>query len=171
MHLNAFIRHARSVRMANLAQLVNVLAPMVTAPDDLLLQSTFHPFELYSATSGPIALDVGWVGDTFTAGDHAGVRYLDVSATLDEERRRVAVYVVNRRLDGPSEVDIRIEQGRFADDVEVHTIHGSAPDARNTFAEPDAVTPATDSVTSGGGSRFVHTLAPHSVTGLIFDVT
>jgi alpha-L-arabinofuranosidase len=48
MHFNAFFRHARTVRMANLAQLVNVIAPMITTTDDLLLQSTFYPFELLS---------------------------------------------------------------------------------------------------------------------------
>ena len=43
MHFNAFFRHARTVRMANLAQLVNVIAPMVTTTNDLLLQSTYYP--------------------------------------------------------------------------------------------------------------------------------
>ena len=171
MHLNAFLRHARSVKMANLAQLVNVIAPMMTSGDDLLLQTTYFPFELYSTTSGPIALDVGWSGDTFSISDHPGIRYLDVSATLDEDQRRVAVYVVNRRLDGPSEVEVRIGSGRFAGDVEVHTIEGPAPAARNTFAEPDIVARSIETVPSGDASTFVHTLAPHSVTGLILSVS
>ena len=72
MHLNAFIRHAASVRMANLAQLVNVIAPMVTTPDDLLLQTTFYPFELYGPTAGPVALDA-WARRHLHGGDHAGV--------------------------------------------------------------------------------------------------
>ena len=67
MHLNAFFRHARSVTMANLAQLVNVIAPMTTTTDDLLLQTTFHPFELYAELAGPVALDVLWGGDTYSA--------------------------------------------------------------------------------------------------------
>ena len=67
MHFNAFFRHARTVRMANLAQLVNVIAPMVTTMDDLLLQSTYYPFELYARTAGPIALDALWSSDTYSA--------------------------------------------------------------------------------------------------------
>ncbi len=118
MHFNAFFRHARSVKMANLAQLVNVIAPMIATTDDLLLQSTFYPFELYARTSGPVALDVAWSSDTYSArridnnfdateahGEHTGVRLLDVSATLDEEAGRVAVYVVNRDLSGPREIE------------------------------------------------------------------
>jgi alpha-L-arabinofuranosidase len=171
MHLNAFLRHARSVKMANLAQLVNVIAPMMTSGDDLLLQSTYFPFELYSTTSGPIALDVGWSGDTFTGGDHTGVRYLDVSATLDEDLRRLAVYIVNRRIDGPTEVEIRLHPGRFGGDVDIHAVEGPAPQARNTFEEPHVVAPSHRKVTSGDGSTFVHTVAPHSVTGLLFTVS
>ncbi len=67
MHLNAFIRHAASVRMANLAQLVNVIAPMITTPDGLLLQTTFYPFELFARTCGDVALDVQWSSETFSA--------------------------------------------------------------------------------------------------------
>ena len=69
MHLNAFIRHAATVRMANLAQLVNVIAPIVTTPDGILLQTIFHPFELFSRTTGSVALDAWWDGDTFSGGD------------------------------------------------------------------------------------------------------
>ena len=130
MHFNAFFRHARTVRMANLAQLVNVIAPMVTTPDDLLLQSTYYPFELYARTAGPIALDAQWSSDTYSARhiesnfvaresrmEHAAVRKIDVSATLDEAARSVSVYVVNRDLDGPRDVEISIAPARPGADV------------------------------------------------------
>ena len=47
MHFNAFIRHAKSVKMANIAQIVNVIAPIMTRPDAMVLQSTFYPFEVF----------------------------------------------------------------------------------------------------------------------------
>ena len=72
MHLNAFVRHAPTVRMANLAQLVNVIAPIVTGPDGVVLQTIFHPFELFSRTTGRIALDAWWDGDTFSGGELQG---------------------------------------------------------------------------------------------------
>ncbi len=68
MHLNAFIRHARTVQMANIAQIVNVIAPIFTNPQGLFLQTIFYPFELYSRTCGQTALDVAWRGDTFSGG-------------------------------------------------------------------------------------------------------
>src|SRR5690606_33032830 len=41
MHLNAFMRHARSIGMTNLAQIVNVIAPIITRPEGMVLQTIF----------------------------------------------------------------------------------------------------------------------------------
>ena len=59
MFLNAFIRHANAIKLANMAQLVNVIAPIYTNPKGLFLQTTFYPMQLYSLENGTIALDVG----------------------------------------------------------------------------------------------------------------
>ena len=47
-YLNGFIRHCRTVRMANFAQLVNVIAPIFTSPEGLFLQTIYHPLRLYA---------------------------------------------------------------------------------------------------------------------------
>jgi alpha-N-arabinofuranosidase len=46
--LNSFIRHADAVKIANLAQIVNVIAPILTRGDDLLIQPTYYPFKMFS---------------------------------------------------------------------------------------------------------------------------
>jgi alpha-L-arabinofuranosidase len=168
MHLNAFIRHAASVRMANLAQLVNVIAPMITTPDGLLLQTTFYPFELFARTCGDVALDVQWSSETFSAGDHTGVRLLDVSASLDEQSRRISVYIVNRDPDGPREVEVNLTDVRPRSDVEVHTITGPAATAINTFDDPTRVATTTRQGSIGSGSTFSTTLPTLSITALVF---
>jgi alpha-L-arabinofuranosidase len=170
LHLNAFIRHAASVRMANLAQLVNVIAPIVTSPDDLVLQTIFYPFELYSGTCGAIALDVQWAGDTFSGGGYSGVRTLDVAATLDMGRRSVSVYAVNRSPGEALEVELSLAGARFTGDVKVNEINGPDIKTSNTFGDPWQVTTAQRTVAPGPGSSFVHTLEPHSVTGFVFTV-
>lgn len=182
MHFNAFFRHARTVRMANLAQLVNVIAPLVTKPDDLLLQTTFFPFELYARTAGPIALDARWSSDTYSARrvesnfvaresamEYTAVRKIDVSATLDEARRRVAVYVVNRGLDGPREVEISIEPARPGGDVEAHTISGPGPGAINTFEDREQVVTIERRLAFGAGSTFTTAVPAHSINAFIFS--
>jgi alpha-N-arabinofuranosidase len=171
MNLNAFIRHAATVRMANLAQLVNVIAPITTSTDGILLQTTFYPFELYSRTCGTIALDAWWHGDTFTGGPHTGVRTLDVSASLAPDARRLSVYVVNRHLTDALDMVLELEQGRIAGTVEVATITGADLKDRNTFARPDAVTTKEQTLEVTPSDRFVYSVPPRSVTGLVFRLT
>jgi alpha-N-arabinofuranosidase len=183
MHFNAFFRHAKSVRMANLAQLVNVIAPMIATPDDLLLQSTHYAFELYAQTAGPIALDASWSSDTYstkriisnfvareTELEHKGVRKLDVSATLDEDARRVSVYVVNRDIDATREVEIRLDGARPGPEVEMHTITGPDAGAVNTFAHRTAVSITSEIAATGPGPTFVAELPALSVSALVFEV-
>ena len=183
MHFNAFFRHARTVRLANLAQLVNVIAPMIATSDDLLLQTTFYPLELYAQTAGPIALDVSWSSDTYspkrilnnfavreTDLQYEGVRKLDVSATLDEDAGRVSVYVVNRDIDDPREVEIAIEPARLSSEVEVHTITGPDAGAVNTFDDRDRVKTHTDTRDLGSGPTFTTTVPALSVTGFVFEI-
>ena len=47
-YLNIFIRHCRTVRIANLAQMVNVIAPIFTSPQGLYRQTIYHPLRLYA---------------------------------------------------------------------------------------------------------------------------
>jgi alpha-N-arabinofuranosidase len=170
MHLNAFIRHARTVRMANLAQLVNVIAPIVTGPDGLVLQSIFHPLEQFRRTTGSVALDAWWDGETFSGGTHQGVRTLDVSASLDPDARRLSVHVVNRDAELPQEVVIELADGCFAGDLRVSMVTGPSLSAANTFAEPDAVTATEESIEVPPSDRYRHSLPPRSVSALVFGI-
>src|SRR5262249_49037681 len=57
-YLNSFIRHSKTVRIANLAQMVNVIAPIFTNKEGLFLQTIYHPLLLFSTHMQGIALDV-----------------------------------------------------------------------------------------------------------------
>lgn len=169
MHFNAFIRHAQTVKMANIAQIVNVIAPIFTRPDALFLQTIFHPFEVYSRTCGSIALDAFWEGDTFSAGGFNGLRTLDVAATLDEENKSLSVYVVNRSEKDALETTITLDSGHFAGPVQAHVINGPDIRAENSFDHPDTVhTCVTDLQVER--NSFVYTFEPHSITVLVSDL-
>jgi alpha-L-arabinofuranosidase len=166
MHFNAFIRHAQTVKMANIAQIVNVIAPIFTNPDGLFLQTIFHPFEVYSCTCGNIAVDAFWEGETFSAGDYSGLRTLDVAATLDEEKKSLSVYVINRSERDALETMITLDSGQFAGPVQVHVINGPDIKAENSFDHPERVgVLKTDLEVDRKG--FVYTFEPHSVTVLV----
>jgi alpha-N-arabinofuranosidase len=169
IQLNAFIRHARAVRMANLAQIVNVIPPITTRKDGLMLESIFYPFEIYSRECGDTALDVFWSGETFEGGGHAGLRVLDVSATLDSKTNRLAVFVVNRSQDKAQETKISLTTGQFAGKVKCFTVNGADIKVINTFDKPDAVRTRKSSLMAKGKS-FTHVFEPHSVTALVFEL-
>lgn len=166
MQLNAFLRHARSVKMANIAQIVNLLAPIVTRTDSLLLQSIFYVFELYSQHAGSSVLDIHWDGETFSAGEHTGLRVLDVTATIDPVKRELAVFAINRSERDAQETTLTLHEGSFAGPVNVHTVNGDSVKAYNSFEQPDRVTVTNSELTATGSSLTV-SLEPHSMTALI----
>ena len=170
MHLNAFIRHAATVRLANLAQLVNVIAPIVTSPDAIVRQTIYHPFALFSRTVGRIALDAWWDGDTFSGGSYTGVRTLDVSASLDPERKQLSVHVVNRDAEAPQDVVIELAAGSFTGDLQITTVTGPGLSAVNTFAHPDSVRATSESREITSADRFHYELPPRSVSALVFGI-
>lgn len=162
MHLNAFIRHAHSVKMANIAQIVNVIAPIFTRPDGLVLQTIFYPFELYSRTCGPVALDIYWQGDTFSE----GVRLLDVAATLDPAQKQLVLYVINRSKDDSIQAEVILDAGSFSGPAQAQIVNGPDIKAENTFDTPDLVKIHQASVPAGG-KTLTYEFEPHSVTSLI----
>lgn len=170
IQLNAFIRHARSVKMANIAQIVNVIAPVFTRPDGLILQTIFFPFEVYSRTCGNLALDPDWEGDTFSGGAYHGIRTLDVSATLDEAKKQLAVYVVNRSQSREMETVLQLMEGHFKGRVIAYTVNGKDIKANNTFASPHNVITRETAVTAHGHT-LNYSFEPHSVTALMVEIS
>jgi len=169
LQMNAFIRHARGVKMANLAQVVNVIAPIMTYEDGLVLQTIFHPFEVYSRDAGPVALDAYWEGDTFQGGDRAGLRVLDVSATLDPLAKQVSVFVVNRSRD-QTEAEIVLQRGALRGEGTVSVVNGPDIKVANTRENPEAVKTVATPI-EASGARLSYVFAPHSVTAMRLPIT
>ncbi len=169
MQLNAFIRHARSVKMANIAQIVNVIAPVFTSRNRLVLQTIFYPFEIYRKTCGRLNLDIRWESDTFTGGKYTGVRYLDVSATVDEAKKQLTVYVVNRSQSQDMATQIQLTSGVFNGQATAYTVNGQNVKSENTFSNPGIVA-SKKSTVKANGSIMTYTFQPHSVTALVFTI-
>jgi alpha-N-arabinofuranosidase len=169
IQLNAFIRHARTVKMANIAQIVNVIAPIFTRSDGLFLQTIYYPFELYSGTCGQVALDAWWEGDTFSGGGYQGLRCLDVTATLDETNKLLTIYVVNRSKSNEAETEIQLSTAEFQGYIDVFSINGPDVNTENTFASPDAVRTKERKITAGS-KVLKFTFERHSVTALTCEI-
>jgi len=168
--LNCIQRHCRTVRMANLAQLVNVIAPMQTSPTGLLLLTTFYPLALYANRSGQVALEVVVQSPRFETKSFADQAYLDVMATTDETKQKVTLAVVNRRKEGDITGAVELAGWRARPGGHAFQITGASPEAMNTFANPQAVVTREVKIETSG-SRFECQFPRHSISWLELEVS
>jgi alpha-N-arabinofuranosidase len=135
--LNSFIRHADCVKIANLAQIVNVIAPILTRGDDLLIQSIYHPFEMFSKRRKGIALRTAVRGPGYQGSRHGGVHYLDCSAILDG--RRLSVFATNRSQDEEMDLTVEVADRSIALPESAELLTGTDAKAANSFDAPDVI--------------------------------
>lgn len=135
--LNSFIRHANVVKIANLAQIVNVIAPILTRGDQMLIQSIFYPFEMFSKRREGVSLKPVLQGPSYTGRTNGITSYIDTSAILSGDR--LHLFVVNRSLieSAPIQVYLADRSILALENAEILT----SPDAKssNSFEQPDIV--------------------------------
>ncbi|MEH0548342.1 alpha-N-arabinofuranosidase [Streptomyces sp. B21-105] len=151
--LIALLRHADRVTAASLAQLVNVIAPIMTEPGGAAWrQTTFYPFAQASAHGRGRVLRVEVDSPTYHTDRFGDVPLLHATAVLDDETGDITVFAVNRGQDTalPLEIDLRGTDARTV--VEHLTLADGDPEAVNTADRPDRVTPhAAAGTTLTGG--------------------
>jgi alpha-N-arabinofuranosidase len=135
--LNSFIRHADVVKIANLAQIVNVIAPILTRGDKILLQSIFHSLVLYAKRREGVALQAVVNGPGYDSPTYGFVHSIDTSAICDEGV--LHVFLVNRSLDESAPVEITAIDIPLKSVLSAEVVSGSSATAVNTFEKPDGV--------------------------------
>jgi alpha-N-arabinofuranosidase len=137
--LNSFVRHADVVKIANIAQIVNVIAPLLTRGDKLLIQPTFYPFEMFSRRRQGTALQLVIDGPGYQGATHGWVNTIDASAILGDGQ--LQVFAVNRSVDEPALLQIALADGAIGALESGEVLYGTDPKAVNTFERPDLVQP------------------------------
>ncbi|WP_255951468.1 arabinosylfuranosidase ArfA [Streptomyces odontomachi] len=140
--LIALLRHADRVRVACLAQLVNVIAPIFTEPGGpAWRQTTFHPFAQAARYGRGRVLDVRVQAPTHHTAKYGEVPLLHATAVQDPASGAVTVFAVNRSQDAALPLDVTLH-GLDVTGVAEHSVLADAdPDAVNTADAPDRVTP------------------------------
>jgi len=143
--LISLLRHADRVTAASQAQLVNVIAPIMTEPGGpAWRQTTFFPFAITSRLARGVALEIKLESDTYATTAYGEVNTVDSAATYDAETGKTAIFLVNRSLDGPTTVTIDVSHlGELAID-EVHTLADDDIHAANTLDDQERVGVATN---------------------------
>jgi alpha-N-arabinofuranosidase len=168
--LNSFVRHADVLKVANIAQIVNVIAPLLTRGDEMLVQSIFYPLEMFSRRRGGVALRLALEGPAYAGKTHGRVGYVDGSAILDGDR--LHVFATNRHPARPAPLRVVLADGELAALAEAELLTGPGPKAANSFEQPDVVrarsfAQAGLGVKMAGGEARVE-LPPLSVAALTF---
>ncbi|MDN5685175.1 MAG: alpha-N-arabinofuranosidase [Brachybacterium sp.] len=150
--LISLLRHSDRVASASLAQLVNVIAPIMTEPGGASWkQTTFHPFALTSRHAAGEVLDVRLDAPTFENRRFGTSSAADAVATWDEGSGALSLFVVNRGADEQLDLDADLSAFGDLELVEAVTLHHEDPYAANTNDAPETVTPAAnDSITLAG---------------------
>lgn len=136
--LNIFIRKSEVVGMANLAQSVNVLSPLMTSKEGITKQTTWFVYELFCKYMKGYLIAAQLTCEEYTGSTkqnfcRATMRtpYLDVSACYDEEEGMANLAVVNRHL----ETNMEVKLGGVSGKVQVFEIYHEDVMATNMGGE------------------------------------
>jgi alpha-N-arabinofuranosidase len=173
--LNAFIRNADIVKMANMAQLVNVIAPIFSNETGMFKQTIYYPLQLFANNVHGTALNVLVDCDTYDTKEFAlglsesktkqtGVPYLDVSATYNNGE--VVICVVNRDKDKAITTDIFSQDGKFIGDFEVFEVNGPDIKSQNDFGKTTVETKQQSALKNKSADKVTYAFPPHSFTML-----
>jgi alpha-N-arabinofuranosidase len=173
-YLNIFIRNCARVRMANLAQMVNAIAPIVTTDEAAIVQPIYYPFLLHARAALAAAADVHVDGPTVSpelpasasrwphrVADLGPFSLVDAAASVSADRMRIAVTLVNRSPDAADEASLVLRDFAFAGPATVTTLTDGDPSGERGGPSPLAA----------GGHTLAITLPPRSFTVVEAPIT
>jgi alpha-N-arabinofuranosidase len=148
--VNTLVRNSDRVRVACLAQLVNVIAPLVTNDTGVLRQSIFYPYAWGLKYARGRVLDLRIESETYPirgAGlqadfaRNADVPFVDIVATLNPDNGEACVLMLNRDADSEREVVLDWRDKTPTRVLACETLTGTDLKAFNTFEQPQRVVP------------------------------
>jgi alpha-N-arabinofuranosidase len=158
--LNVCLRHSATVRMANMAPVVNTRGPLFVHPTGIVKRPTFHILSMYANLLEANVVDTWVASDTFTQGEKP-VPMLDTVATCDEAMERWSLVLVNRHSELPVDCQVVVGGQELAGRYKVTVLSGDSAGAYNDVSFPDRVIPLeAEQIFEQGKVN----LSPHSVT-------
>lgn len=183
-YLNTFIRHSNAVKIANLAQLVNVIAPIVTSKEGLFLQTIYFPLRLYVEQMQEVVLDIhvespevpltpqneqsGWNQKVARLGPF---QQLDAVATCDPAGSILTLAVINRDQEQAHTTTIQFADATVVSKGTIYEVNGPHTESQNSFAQPSVVTTQERELDLTQTDRsLTYTFPAHSLTVLRLQV-
>ena len=154
--INTLLRNADRVKLACLAQLVNVIAPIMTNANGLFRQTIYYPYSWGLQMARGDVLTVLSESPTYEVPGIGSVPYLDVVGTYAKENGNVALFILNRDLAKVREVDVVWQDAQPARVRTATVLTGTDLKASNSFDAPRRVIPQEmgKPQTTGGHTKF-----------------
>jgi alpha-N-arabinofuranosidase len=164
LSLNVFHNHADRVRMANLAQCVNVLqAVILTSEEKMIVTPTYHVMEMYNVHQDAVQLPMQVQSEKYFFGNDS-VQAVNASASKDK-RGYIHISLVNVDTRKEQTIKINLEGGRYSA-VSGRILQSKNIQDCNTFEKPDLVKPVSFNAAKLSGNQVEVMLPPFSVVVL-----
>ena len=139
--INSLLRRADRVRIACLAQLVNVIAPIMTNASGLFRQTIYYPYSwaLQFARGNVLNLQVD--SPAYEVSEMGQVPYLDVAGTQDIEGGKICLFILNRDLSKAHEIEVIWQGNPPARVLASQVLTGDDLKSVNSFEQPRRVVP------------------------------
>jgi alpha-L-arabinofuranosidase len=164
--LNVFLRKSHVLKIACVAQIVNVISWLHTRNDGLLKDPSYYAFKLVSNYARGEALDVLVKAPLLETKQYDAVPALDVSASYDVETQQGAIFLVNRSQTESVTTDILWQDGKTIQVDKAWQLAGSDPKEANSWESPNRLVANAISTPAVDAGRATLTLPPLSFTVL-----
>jgi alpha-N-arabinofuranosidase len=151
--LNSLMRNADRVRLACLAQLINVIAPIMTDPNGLFRQTIYYPYAWALQYARGSVLNLLVESSTYEASGLDPVPHLDVAGSIDHDSGKVSLFILNRDLAKAHDVEVVWEDTSPAQVITASLLTGNDLKASNSFAAPRRVVPQSFQAPAASGGR------------------
>jgi alpha-N-arabinofuranosidase len=161
--INTFIRRSDIVRIACIAQLVNVIAPIMTEPGGAAWrQTTYYPYYFASIFGRGTALNLAVKSPGYDADVADNVPYLDAAAVHNEAESTITFFLINRN--GKESLEVAFALQGFGNPVVIdhQVIAGHPLEATNTLKNQNAITPKKGNSAKIVDHNLVASLPPYS---------
>jgi len=146
IHLHIFQNHNDRVRMANIAQTINVLQSVILTEDDkMVLTPTYHVFEMFQVHQNATRLEADLHSEDY-AFEHGVIPALSASASRDEQNR-VHLTLCNTNPNQAVELSCDV-RGMAVEKISGRILTADQMTAHNTFAAPDRIAPVDFALTA-----------------------
>lgn len=150
------LRNADRVKIACLAQLINVIAPIMTNANGMFRQTIYYPYAWALQYASGNVLNLMVQTPTYEVSQMDPVPYVDAAATLNPQNGQTSLFVLNRDLSKPRTIEIVWEDAPASRLLTSQVLTGDDLKAVNSFDAPNKVHPQQfeKPTTSNGRTRF-----------------